>query len=99
MSWVVAGLEALTSERGIFHEAGSPIRLVVGTINDSWSVEQAMAECRVKKFVASWSNWSISWNSGGCGAGSSTIQLPVTFTLELEEGSTKADCIVGQEKR
>jgi hypothetical protein len=58
-----------------------------------------MAECRVKRFVAIWSDWSISWGSSGCGVRSSTIQLPVTFKLELEEGSTKADCIVGQEKR
>lgn len=56
-----------------------------------------MAECRVKKFTASWSNWDISWP--GYVFKKATIRLPVRFELELDEGCTKADCVVGQEKR
>ena len=58
-----------------------------------------MSECKIKSFRASWSPWDISRPGGGCNRGTWTIRLPVTFTLELAEGSTKADCIVGQEKR
>lgn len=58
-----------------------------------------MSECKIKSFRASWSHWDISWPGGGCGGGSSTIRLPVKFTLELSEGSTKADCMFGQVKR
>ncbi len=56
-----------------------------------------MTECRAKSFTATWSNWDISWPWTRWG--SSTIRLPVKFRLELEEGSSKADCMVGQMKR
>ncbi len=52
-----------------------------------------MGECRIRSFSARWWSWDISWSW------SSTIQLPVTFRLELEEGSSKSNCIVGQLKR
>ena len=54
-----------------------------------------MADCKVKSFRASWSDWDISWSSGG----KSTIRLPVKFSLELEPGSSKNECMVGQKKR
>jgi hypothetical protein len=53
-----------------------------------------MADCRIKSFRASWSAWNIDW-----GWFSSTIELPVKFRLELEPGSSKADCVVRQMKR
>lgn len=56
-----------------------------------------MAECKVRSFTAAWSAWEISWPL--IKYGSSTIRLPVKFKLELEDGSSKADCVVGQEKR
>ena len=56
-----------------------------------------MGECKVKNFRASWSNWKIDWR--WTDGGKSTIVLPVDFTLELESGSTKSDCIFGQQKR
>lgn len=59
----------------------------------------AMSECRIKSFRASWSAWNISWPLTNSSWSSSTIQLPVKFRLELEPGSSKSDCVVGQRKR
>jgi len=56
-----------------------------------------MGECKVKSFRAKWSDWKISWR--WTTGGKSTIVLPVEFTLELEPGSTKADCTFVQKKR
>ena len=53
-----------------------------------------MSECRIRSFRATWSNWDISW-----GSSRSKIILPVSFRLELEPGSSKSDCVVGQLKR
>jgi hypothetical protein len=56
-----------------------------------------MAPCKIKSFRAMWSNWDISWPSGW--GNNSTIRLPVTFRLELDDSCSKSDCIVGQLKR
>lgn len=60
-----------------------------------------MADCRVKSFRATWSDWRIRWGTPfmACGPAPSTIQLPVRFRLELEEGCSKGDCVVGQLRR
>jgi len=55
-----------------------------------------MGHIRVKSFRASWSEWDISWRLFE--SGKSTIRLPVSFRLELEPGSSKDDCMVGQFK-
>jgi hypothetical protein len=56
-----------------------------------------MGDIKVKSFRATWSNWDISWR--WTEGGKSTIRLPVSFRLELEPGSSKRDCMVGQWKQ
>jgi hypothetical protein len=56
-----------------------------------------MGDIKVKSFRATWSDWDISWR--WTQGGKSTVRLPVSFRLELEQGSSKNDCMVGQFKR
>ncbi|WP_046868137.1 hypothetical protein [Microvirga massiliensis] len=51
----------------------------------------------VKSITAKWSKWEISWPWWKYRT--STIQLPVTYEIELAEGSSWSDCVVGQEKK
>jgi hypothetical protein len=51
----------------------------------------------IKSFTGSWASWNTSWPNW---AGSNTtIQLPVEFRLELNDGVSKSDCLIGQDKR
>ena len=56
-----------------------------------------MGDIKVKSFRATWSDWYTSWRIFK--GGKSTIRLPVSFRLELEPGSSKGDCMVGQYKK
>lgn len=56
-----------------------------------------MGYINVKSFRASWSNWDTSWR--WFQSGKSSIRLPVKFRLELEPGSSRNECMVGQHKR
>jgi hypothetical protein len=53
--------------------------------------------CKVKHFKIAFQPWSVSWPSF-LGA-STTVQLPVEFTLELEAGSDRSQCCIRQDKR
>lgn len=56
-----------------------------------------MATCKVKSFSMSFGNWNTSLP--GIFSKTTTIRLPVKFKLVLDEGCTKADCIIGQYMR
>jgi hypothetical protein len=53
--------------------------------------------CKVKSFTKKFGNWDISWPAFY--GSSTTIRLPIKFTLELAEGSSKADCHIYQQKK
>ncbi|NER80952.1 MAG: hypothetical protein F6K42_15555 [Leptolyngbya sp. SIO1D8] len=52
---------------------------------------------KVKKFGMKFGKWNTSWP--GYIQQTATIRLPVNFELELAEGSSKEDCVIGQEKK
>lgn len=56
-----------------------------------------MATCKVKSFTLTFGDWNLSWP--GYFSKTTTIRLPVKFQLELDEGSTKSDCLIGQLRR
>jgi hypothetical protein len=53
-----------------------------------------MATCKVKSFTMTFGQWNLSWP--GRLWKTTTIRLPVKFTLVLDEGSTKSDCLIRQ---
>jgi hypothetical protein len=53
--------------------------------------------CKVKLFTMEFLDWNLSWPNFLFDT--TTIRLPVRFRLELEEGSSKSDCIITQYKR
>jgi hypothetical protein len=61
--------------------------------------EKTMGVCRVKSFTMSFGSWDISWPWSEYVFTTTTIQLPVTFHLVLEEGCSRADCVIDQMKR
>jgi hypothetical protein len=57
----------------------------------------AAPTCKVKSFKMKFGKWNSSWPSL---IGSKyTKRLPVSFDLELDSPSTKADCVIGQDKK
>jgi hypothetical protein len=53
--------------------------------------------CKVKKFDLKFGDWDLSWPSFW--SDTTTIRLPVSFKLELEDGSPKSDCYITQYKK
>lgn len=51
---------------------------------------------KVKRFGMTFSKWNTSWP--GLLSNTATIRLPVKFQLELEDGYSKEDCLIGQVK-
>lgn len=52
--------------------------------------------CRVKDIKAEFREWHKEWPDK---EGRYTVQLPVKFTVELEAGVSRADCLVFQERK
>jgi len=53
-------------------------------------------DCCVQSLSATFDGWRKEWPDA---EGKFTLQLPVKFTVELEPGVSKADCLIGQEKK
>lgn len=56
-----------------------------------------MAPCKLKSFTMRFGTRNISWP--GRFFKTTTIRFPVEFRLELEEGCTRADCLIGQYRK
>jgi hypothetical protein len=52
--------------------------------------------CSVKSFGLSMDPWSRAWPDG---SGFYSLQLPVSFSLTLNDGCSRNDCLIGQDKK
>jgi hypothetical protein len=55
----------------------------------------AASRCQVQSFTMTVNAWNREWPNG---SGDYVLQLPVSFDLELAAGTSRADCVIGQDK-
>ncbi|MGF1625577.1 MAG: hypothetical protein ACFCVH_11900 [Alphaproteobacteria bacterium] len=53
-------------------------------------------KCQVKSFGMTFKQWNRQWPNG---SGEYELRLPVDFSLELANGVSRSDCLIGQQKK
>lgn len=88
-----APVAQLESTRTVYAKPGDG----PGSASGTKTASGTSPRCRVKRFGMTFDAWNVSWP--WTKTGNTTIRLPVDFAIELEPGSKRGDCRIGQEKR
>ncbi len=56
----------------------------------------ATPRCQVQSFGMTFNPWNRQWPDG---SGDYALRLPVSFALRLATGTSRADCVIGQDKK